>query len=64
MTEVIGDLLIPRELILPVMSGTASQQPVKAGAIFLSGATMTSGSLSGGNLTFYDGTSYKQIVLA
>ena len=40
MVDLIGDLCIPKELIVPIVSGTASAQPTMSGALFISGAKL------------------------
>ena len=45
MTEIVGDIVQPSELIIPTSDGTGGNQPTLSGAIFMSGV----------NLAFYDG---------
>ena len=40
MVEVIGDLVMPSELIIPVVSATANEVPLASGSIFLSGGKL------------------------
>ena len=37
MTELVGDVCIPSELIIPVISGTITAQPALSGAMYISG---------------------------
>jgi len=36
----IGDILIPKEIIVPAMSGSATAQPTMSGALFMSGSKL------------------------
>jgi len=53
MVEVIGDVVIPSELICPT-SNTVANQPAKTGALFISGA----------KLCFYTGSAVEVITSA
>lgn len=40
MTELINDICMPSELVVPLVSGASTAQPVKSGAIFVSGSLL------------------------
>ena len=40
MGAVVDDCLAPREFIVPIVNGTADQQPKVSGALFISGALL------------------------
>jgi len=40
MTELIGDIVIPSEIIVPSISGSLTAQPHISGALYISGAKL------------------------
>jgi len=40
MVELVGDICVPSELIVPTISGVLAAQPTISGALFMSGAKL------------------------